>query len=601
MTSVQRRKRSKLACKTCRDLKRRCDGAVPCGTCVRFEYDCAYTDIAKTRREPRAATAAAAAEPAIAKSSRSTVSGPSSPDQSKQAPPIFSHTHSQVHTPPTPAAPTTASHAVAASSSVQTRSLEANSGPAFFRNLARRLDPKKNTRTQTFAWNAFLGSRQTGYIPVVRPITEMLTRPQMQHLAAVYLDKVDPTYGFIDYHTLEQHIHRTWAAPVAHPPQLHDAILCGVAAVGCVYSQVESSQLEVDLVETARVMLAPTISDPPSVTIITAWLLRVVYLRVAGTHYPTWMASSTVMHMIEAAGFNLYTADDSAVIASPQRQPVDAELRKRIVSVATHLNLWMSFDMGLTRVSLPNTATEESMPSARQGIYTRELMELLPFSIELDPDRKPTVLELETALHTVLGKTHSSPSSVLAQCNLALCLCRRLRSMEVPLTEAILQQVLVLTSKGIRAAEGILTARSPWHHMAYVPFQIVCVLLAIDTVSSISQLRDAMQCLNDICAVYNTPAVREALKMARSLVLLHQRGKEMFAAALSGVLESTGSGSGGGETVEGGDVNEDGPIPMLLPQFGQGLIEGFEQDFGQFDIDQFLNPEFFWNAGINGF
>ncbi|KAK3191198.1 hypothetical protein K4F52_002786 [Lecanicillium sp. MT-2017a] len=556
MSSVQRRKRSKLACQTCRDLKRRCDGAYPCGTCVRFEYDCTYNNGGKSKkgRDWGHHTAAAAAHHALPRRSSEQPSA----DEDADAPP---HQH-------------------------QARSLEANSGAAFVRKLALRLDPKRSTRMHTFAWNAFLGCRQAKFLPTFRHVTDMLSLEKMEQLMSVYFQKVHPVYGILDRNDLEQHARNRWAAPGVPHPQ--DALFCGVAALACLFSQVHGDATEADLVETARALLEQTTAVyPPTVASISAWILRAVYLRLAGTHYPGWMASCTAMHMIEAAGLHAEPQDSESMIPSPRHQ-VDAELGRRLVAVAQHLNIWMSFDMGLTRVALSNTTT--IMPLARQGEFTRELMELLPFSIELDPERKPSATDLESALHTVLTRRHTGPPSILAQCNLALCLCRRLRLMEVQLSDSVLEQILTLTSIGIQAARDLLGDRAPWHHLAYVPFQILCVLLAIDTVSSISQLRDAMQCLRDVCTVYNTPAMQEALTTARTLVRLHQKGKEMFANALNDVLKLCPSSG-----------MDDGLDPS--PSFSQDteVLDGFNDDFSNLqylDIDQLLTPGFFWNAGV---
>ncbi|KAL6874746.1 hypothetical protein J3F83DRAFT_728566 [Trichoderma novae-zelandiae] len=571
MTRDEGRKRSKIACQTCRDLKRRCDGAQPCGTCVRFEYHCIY-HASKSRRRRES------------KSNPERIPGLSGDAASAPVPaPAFSDTK---------LARNEARSAAAASKVVQARSVEANSCPAFVRTLALRLDPKRNPRMHSFAWNAFLGSRQAGqsHAPAVQSITEIVSQKRMQGLAAVYFQKLDPVYGFVDRGQISRCIQQRWALESAPPEQ--DAVLCGIAALGCLFSQVQSDAAEVALVELSRVLLEKTLSSTPSADSITAWLLRVVYLRVADTHYAAWMASCTVMHMIDAAGFTIDTPQE-AILASPHNQ-VCLETRKRIVAIAQHLNIWMSFDMGLTRVSLSNPTT--AIPLERKGDFTCELVELLPLSIELDPQRKPTACELEDALQVVLGRVHSSPPSILAQCNLALCLCRRLRSMDVALTDSVLQQVLMLTSNGIQAAQAVLAARTPWHQMTYVPFQIVCVLLAIDTVSSISQLRDAMQCLRDVSAVYRTEATREALRTARSLVLLHQRGKEMFASALSEILRSRPMSPV--EDVE--DVAD--PSLMLLDDVA-GMDSFTDQFFGlQYsDIDQLLNPDFFWNINSNRF
>ncbi|QYS95368.1 Zn2Cys6 transcriptional regulator [Trichoderma simmonsii] len=558
MTRLEGRKRSKLACQTCRELKRRCDGAHPCGTCVRFEYHCNY-QVARRRRE-------------LDRNPGPTGDPAPAPTQATALPSLKSSLDDV-------ASSTASSHA-------QARSVEANSCPAFVRSMALRLDPKRNPRMHSFAWNAFLGSRRTSHTPAVQSITDVVSQKRLQELAVTYLLKVDPVYGFIDREQVLQRIQQRWATRNA--THVEDAILCGIGALGCLFSQVNADTAEVALVELARVLLEKTLSTAPSADIITAWLLRVIYLRIADTHYAAWMASCTVMHMIDAAGLNI-EAPEEAMDPAPH-QDISPELRKRIVSIAQHLNIWMSFDMGLTRVALPDTIT--TVPLVREGDFTSELIELLPFSIELDPQRKPTAFELEYALQVVLGRTHSSPPSVLAQCNLALCLCRRLRSMEVALTDSVLQQVLTLTSNGIRAVQAILTARSPWHQMTYVPFQIVCVLLAIDTVSSISQLRDAMQCLQDICAVYNTEATQEALRTARSLVLLHQRGKEMFASALSEILKSR-------PMSPVGDVTDN--CPVLDDTAGMNNFS--DQFFGlQYnDMDQLLSADFFWNITNNRF
>ncbi|TWU70935.1 hypothetical protein ED733_001919 [Metarhizium rileyi] len=563
--SMTGRKRSRLACQTCRDLKRRCDGARPCGTCVRFEYECIYQEgkARKSRRQQSLEQPVSAVKPSTPTAVRLSSVQASPEDVAVSTSAVTPHN--------------------------QARSLEANSGSAFVRKLALRLDPKKNPRMHTFAWNAFLGSRQAKHAPVYRTVTEIVTLQRMQDLTAVYFQQVDPTYSFIDRREVTRHVQLRWTSQMVQ--QAPDAVLCGVAALGCLFSQVHSDQMEMDLVESARILLEQTMSTPATVTSITAWLLRVVYLRVAGTHYEAWLASSMVMHMIEAAGLTVVDSSSESALPST-RQEVDADTARRIVLVAQHLNIWMSFDMGLTRVSFSNMSVM-AMPTPRTGDYSYEISELLPFSIELDPERKPSAAELEAALHTVLSRVHSIPPTVLAQCNLALCLCRRLRSIEVSLAETILQKILVLTTNGIQAAQAILAARAPWHHMAYVPFQIVCVLLAIDTVSSISQLRDAMQCLKDISAVYNTKATEDALKTARSLVLLHQRGKEMFASALNDILKVC-------------PANQmDTLLSETSPPLSDGTewMDGFPMDFSNlqyFDMEQFLNPGFFWNAGSNG-
>lgn len=496
---LQGRKRSKLACEPCRELKRKCDGSQPCGACLRFEYDCTYQR-ATTGKRKRA----------------DQVPGPTGPSApAQQQPPVR------------PAGDRATSGCTLPGS---LRSLEANSGSAFLRRLALRLDPKNAPRMHTFAWNAFLGSRKLAHPPVSRPLTEMLSQADMKSLVSVYFEKVDPVYGFLELNDILARVERRWTAGYQGQPE--EAVLCGVAALACLFSRIHTTTVELDLVEASRLSLEQTISDVPTVISVTAWLLRVVYLRIAGTHHVAWMAGCILMHMIEAAGLHFEPSEES-VLQSPGEK-VDPQIRRRLLAVAQYLNTWLAFDMGRSRITLCNATT--ILPEKKPGDYTVELVGLLPYSSQLDPEKSPEAADLESALSAVLARVHTSSTSVLAQSNLALCLCRRLQSMNAVFSSAMLDQILSLTSRGVAAAQAILDDRAPWHQMANVPFQTVCLLLSFDNFSSMSHLKDAMQCLSNVVTVYDTDATREALTTASLLILLHQRWKEKGASELNNIL-----------------------------------------------------------------
>ena len=181
------------------------------------------------------------------------------------------------------------------------------------------------------------------------------------------------------------------------------------------------------------------------------------------------------------------------------------------------------------------------MPSARPGDYTTEILSLLPVSELLTPGNDPSIADLKTALRKVLGQEHSEPPSILAQTNLTLILIRRLRALDSFLSGDTLEEVLKQMSRGIRAAEINLNTGNPWHHVANVPFQIVCILLAIDTPSTHALLGDAVRALNSVAQIYRTDATTEALNTACLLIHLHQKRKSTDAASLAGVLQTYSS------------------------------------------------------------
>ncbi|KAI1866686.1 uncharacterized protein JN550_007539 [Neoarthrinium moseri] len=407
----------------------------------------------------------------------------------------------------------------------------------------------------------------------------------MKSLADVYYEKLDPVYGFVDRGGIDKLISNRWTYSQTVRPE--DAVLCGIAALGYLFSQVQAGSLELDLAESARSVLERSMFEPPTATSITAWVLRVVYLRLTETPHIVWMASCMLMHMIEAAGLQYECAQGS--ILHPCPQTVNPEIRKRLVAVAQHLNTWVSFDMGRSRVT-PGNVTDGTL-SAPLGDRTVEIAELLPYSIILDPERASNVSELESALASVLQRVHSSPPSILAQVNLMLCLCRRLQSMNIAFQGSTLDQVLSLSSRGIQAAQDLLEERTPWHHMVNVPFHVVCVLLAIDTLSSTPQLRHAMHCLNSVAAVYKTEATQEALRTASLLISLHQKWKEKCAANLSDVLRMC--------PITSNIETQDGSSQLLNDANWLDGILGDLSTIQQFDLDRLLTPAPPWETDVN--
>lgn len=415
----------------------------------------------------------------------------------------------------------------------QLQSLEANSGAAFVRKLAVGIDPANAPRLHLFAWNLFLGARKSMREPSGLPVTEIITRATMESLVAIYLEKVDPCYGFIDRAILEQRVQARWEIGSLAGP--YDAVLCGVAALGLLFSQRFVSDIEVDLVESAKRILERSIEGHPGIDIVTGWVLRTAYLRMTASPHVAWMASCTLMHMVEASG--IHSAHLSENIPGIQRDSFAApELCRRLFGVARHLNVWMSFEMGRSRVILQN-ATHEG-PSSRPGDSTAELLSLLPWSESLDPGKDVDLPSLKATLSSVLDRELTIPSTILAHCNLVLCLCRRLRALDYVISGEPLDRILALTARSIRCAQANLDSGSVWHHTANVPFQIVCILLAFDTPSSIAQLGDAIGVLKNAAQLYETDAAREACNTACLLVLLHQKRKEADTKSLSNVLQS---------------------------------------------------------------
>lgn len=462
------------------------------------------------------------------------------------------------------------------------RRLEANSGAAFVRKLGLKIDPTKAPKLNLFGWN--VGARELsspvskGLLPPLA-ITEITSLSHMKSLAETYFDQVDPCYGFIDRAEYSGQLDIRWASPVA-TDSLYDSVLAGVAALGCVFSQRIATITELHLVRLARCSLdCAHLSGPPSMHLLTGWTLRTIYLRITDSPYATWVASCTLMHLVEASGLHPQTQAPSLLV--PSTQQCDADIAKRLVGVAHHLNAWSSFDLGLRRVSfdLP------SLPSPREGDYTAEVLSLLPVSLSLDPNSSKQETDLIETLSNVLEGSHTMPPSVMAQCNLTLCILRRIHAQNLELPCVLSERVLTLLRKGLACARSMTTDCHPWHQVANVPFNMICILLTMDTRGSLALLPEAMQTLFLVKSNYDTETMREACSTACLLVRLHQQRRRDDIHILTEALKERGQQPDFGVS----------PLPDISPSAEHyswlGALVADMPGLQRVDFDQFLNAE----------
>jgi hypothetical protein len=419
----------------------------------------------------------------------------------------------------------------------------------------------------------------------------MISEDEMRRLAGIYFEKVHPCYAFLDRKTVLAHIAQRWSAPsisLAEPAeQPYDVVLLGVAAFGHLFSRREMSSIELRIVDAARSLLEKSIlgADTPTIDTVTGWVLRVAYLRMTASPHAAWMASCTLMHLIEAVGLHLETQDpeSTGLIQAPTSESQlpngtttttttqstnNTSLRRRLFGMARHLNTWISFDLGRSRVVLHGaTSSTPPAPATHTDLY-----HLLPLSESLDPTG-PTpqdLPELQTALTAVLDLTYTEPSLILVQTNLMLCIYRRVRALNAhaPLPGGALDRILSLAGRGLRAARGMVASTCAWHQVANVPFQVVCTLLAIDSRAALGLLPDAMETLREVLAAYDTAVMREAYSTAYLLIALHQRRKEDDTRALGEVLRANAAAA------VPVSVSVPGPVPEVQKVEGEGRIAG---------------------------
>lgn len=541
MADTGPRKRSRAACSSCQSRKRKCSGDQPCSTCLQFGAECHYDLGSRKKKDLKRFQQSLS----LQSTSPLNVSSTNPETLPKSRSPVDSHMHLS--------------------------SLEANSGAAFVRRLGLKIDPANAPRLNLFAWN--IGARRSPsplpppYTAPV-PVVDIISQHEMRSLAATFYEKIDPCYGFVDRDTLLRQIDRRWLPPSAEgalPYGPYDAVLCGVGAFASLFSWREVTTAELQLVENTRLILDKhLLTETPTADTITAWVLRVCYLRTTCSPHAAWLSSCTLMHLIEAAGLHLELPSSDTVLLRSQ-ESCHPETRRRLFAMARHLNVWLAFELGRSRVVLYGATSLP--PTPRPDNYSEEIFSLLPLSESLDPNKTQNAPDLEAALSDVVDAIHVQKPLILAQCNLMLCIYRRLRALNTTISSSLLDRLLALAGKGLRAARETVACNAPWHQSANVPFQVICTLLAIDSRSSLSLLPEAMRTLREVATAYDTDVLREAYSTAYLLIMLHQRRKEEETKALGDVLRANPAASA---TREPPDSKPDGNTSGEAPSQAQG-------------------------------
>jgi Fungal Zn(2)-Cys(6) binuclear cluster domain/Fungal specific transcription factor domain len=473
--------RSKKACTSCRARKRKCNGDLPCSYCIRIQHECLY-EAEQPRRKPLR----------------------------NQPPPVND-------------GPT------------QLQLLEANSAAVFVQRLAISRDIPMAPDLHCYGWNLGFG-QELIFIPNVEGLTDIVSFTEMSRLATIYFAEVSPVYDFIDRQAMQEAIARRWQEPGLY--EVVDSLLLGIAALGCLFdSNTRQSEMERHLVYSARVSLEYSCQLPlPDVDHVVGWLLRVIYLRMTSTPHATWMASCTLMHMIEMAKLHFDSDNDSILAMSSSSSSWSYEQRRKIFHVAQLFNTWVSLDCGKSQVELWGAS-----PQLPQTGWTTEQLELYRLSILLAPRDYHGLEELENALQELGMLSPGHPMLQLLQCNIALCLFRRVIALGSNLSTRSLESMMDLMRMSLNVVDQLRGQDSPWWHVLNISFQISCTLMVINSEKSLDILPDALRVVRSVAMHYQTKEAKEAYEFSLSLAKQEQHRQCQTLQRLERALEQHNS------------------------------------------------------------
>ena len=305
--------------------------------------------------------------------------------------------------------------------------------------------------------------------------------------------------------------------------------ICYLGSLFTIGTQQSSHPHEAELVNLAKLHLESTSTlSSPNQDQVTATILRTIYLRATTRPHASWLSSCTLMHQIEACGLHQEISNIAIVSpAAPEVAASDTEIRRRIFWVSWALNGIISYEYGRNRVYLPGSSVEpfNTTESPTNSHVLVALANTLPEDTHAQDNEEAVIQSSLDALSQIV--IESEPLTLL-KADIAFCLYRRLRSLHARASISAETTALV-TSIGISAlptVTSLAAQRLPWWTIISVPFQLVCVLLAIDSRESLSHVCQAMNTLESVGRHWDTHMAREAVGCAGLLVKLSRRRKE---------------------------------------------------------------------------
>jgi len=495
------RRKSRLACESCRQRKRKCDGRHPCYSCLRYEHACSYSERPKEKAQPFKSAKTAPEERNHVDVSLQL--GPSDDDEDL-------------------------------GQGLKAMSRQAFSGHLFAQHLQYSLSDGDSSQLRNDSWN--LGVRQR---PPARPksILGIISREEVLRLHGVYLETVHPVYSLVNGNVFVAKVNERWSGTRSSS---YDAIICGVGALGSLFLGDTPSLTEAALVEYAKHMLEIKMATPQTdvcfLTVGVAWLLRTLYLHMADDSHASWIASCSTIRAVESVSSQPCRTEGYTDTAA---QFDHAKLHW----LARMLNEWIS-----NACCRPYAGKRFHKMTCLAPALSLDIGDVAPRLIALyklsrtisgfsRPEQAPELEDLLLQIK-VLGLGENDVLT-LHKANHAFCIYRRLRTLTPNVSQQTLSHIIVFGHEGLQASLRLAQSRQPWWHIANVPFQFLCVMLAIDVRSSLSEIDGIMQTLWSIAEYFNTEQMHKIIETAESLIRMCRNKKSAEASMLGQQTAST--------------------------------------------------------------
>ncbi|KAI9746651.1 MAG: hypothetical protein M1818_000365 [Claussenomyces sp. TS43310] len=363
-------------------------------------------------------------------------------------------------------------------------------------------------------------------------IFEYITLEDVKIFSNTYFASINSIFDIVDQEEFSNQAARCWATQSIDPG--FQVVVCGVVALGSLFSTNSLFIREADIIEQARLILDSSFAHSKvllSLDFVVGWILRAIYLRSTTGPHVSWVASSMAMHIAESIGLH-QEMSETRTTQGPQSQnnvlsEAEINTRRRTFWVACSLNRLFSAQYGRTMVTLQNvgcrypTITPDDAPDDFIS-----LIRLLPDLCDATTIGTSSAITVLTDGILQLGNkaVHRLPL-ILLRADAIFCIYRKLRYIGVALSTTHTEVVLSVIRSALDAADSLALHFQQWWTIVGVPFHSICVLIALNTIESLDLMPRAMESLQNIAAIFNSHRLREALRTAQDLVKVAETRK----------------------------------------------------------------------------
>lgn len=235
--------------------------------------------------------------------------------------------------------------------------------------------------------------------------------------------------------------------------------------------------------------------------------------------------------------------------------------------------MMVSYEYGRSGISLSNITCKvpQYLPDD-PSLQLHAIVELVP---------KDQTEGRDIDLHGTLEKAKQIPDThpfvSMSKADLCMSLYRHHRLLKLSIDKTDISKIIEIGNVAVSAALKLAEENKFWWNVLCTVFQYVCVLLALDTADSLSNVANAMSVLEKIARLLGTHMAQEAVNTAKILVRDSMRKKRLELGMLEITDADSGEGgvNGGGagqEDLDGLDMNWDMLLdPWYMSNFQQGM------------------------------